>query len=139
MAGKGPTPTKPDERRRRNTDPPARGEWASADGVGWQHGPIPEPPDGLLAPSVVAWEAWFRGWVAAHWDPQDLPALHVVVGLYDQVERGEFQLVREFRHWMDGYGLTPKGRQDRRWIPPWSRTQTRCLRRRRSLATRIFR
>jgi hypothetical protein len=83
-----------------------------------QHGTLPEPPDGLLAPSIEAWEAWFRGWVAAHWGPEDVPALHVVVRLYDQVERGKFQLVGGLRHWMDGYGLTPKGRQDRRWAPP---------------------
>jgi hypothetical protein len=118
MAGRGPTPKKPDERRRRNSGGPARGEWNAAEGVGWQHGPIPEPPDGLLAPSVKAWETWFQGWVAAHWGPEDLPALRVVVGLYDVVERGKLQLVGELRHWMDGYGLTPKGRQDRRWARP---------------------
>ena len=42
-------------------------------GVGWQHGPIPDPPDGRLASSIDAWEAWFRGWVVAHWGPEDYP------------------------------------------------------------------
>jgi hypothetical protein len=118
VPGRGPTPKRPDERRRRNSGGPIRGEWTSAQGVGWQHGAIPEPPDGLLPSSVEAWDTWFRGWVAAHWGPEDLPALHVLVGLYDHVERGKLQLAGELRHWMDGYGLTPKGRQDRRWAPP---------------------
>jgi hypothetical protein len=41
-----------------------------------------------------------------------------MIRIYDQVERGEFQRCGELRLQMDGYGLTPKGRQDRRWKPP---------------------
>ena len=57
-------------------------------------------------------------WFAAHWTPSDLPGLRQVIRLYDQVERGEFQRSSELRLQMDTYGITPKGQQDRRWLPP---------------------
>ena len=101
--------------RRRNA--PTRGEWQSAEGVGWQHGEIPKPPSGLRAASREAWDTWFRAWFAWFWLPSDLPALRVLVRLYDAVERGEFQRAGEMRLWLDGYGITPKGRQDRRIRP----------------------
>ena len=113
MPGRGPAP-KPN-RRRRNT--PVRGDYVAADG-GWQHGDVPPPPDGLMPPSVVAWETWFAAWFAAHWTPDDIPALRQVVRLYDQVERGEYQRSTELRLAMDTYGITPKGQQDRRWTRP---------------------
>jgi hypothetical protein len=114
MAGRGPTP-KPD-RRRRNV--PVRGDWKATPGVGWQHGSIPAPPDGLLEPSRVAWETWMRAWFAAHWTPDDLPGLRKVVQLYDATERGELHRSAELRMSMDNYGITPKGQQDRRWQRP---------------------
>lgn len=113
MAGRGPNPKT--ERRRRNT--PVRGDWTAADG-GWQHGDIPECPDGLLEPSRTAWDVWLKAWFAAHWTPDDLPGLRQLIRLYDQVERGEFQRASELRLQMDTYGITPKGQQDRRWTRP---------------------
>jgi hypothetical protein len=68
--------------------------------------------------SRAAWTAWFLGWAAAHWSPDDLPRLRQVVRLYDQVERGHFERAAELRLSMDSYGITPKGQQDRRWRPP---------------------
>jgi hypothetical protein len=113
-----PIPKPPEQRRGRTK--PRRGEWQPSPGVGWQHGPIPEPPTGLMPATVAAWEAWFRSWPAAHWGPEHLPQLAVVAKLYDQVERGEFRYATELRYWMDGVGITPKGQQDRRWAPPVS-------------------
>jgi hypothetical protein len=57
-------------------------------------------------------------WFASHWTRDDLPGLRTVVRLYDEVERGRFTRVGELRQYMDGYGITPKGQQDRRWSPP---------------------
>jgi hypothetical protein len=57
-------------------------------------------------------------WFAAHWLPVDLPGLRLVINLYDQVQRGEYVRSGELRIHMDGYGITPKGQQDRRWTPP---------------------
>lgn len=114
MAGRGRTPK---QNRRNASDKPIRGEWTEAEG-GWQHGPTPESPDGLLEPSRKAWETWMAAWFAAHWTPDDLPGLRQVIRLYDQVERGEFQRASELRLSMDTYGITPKGQQDRRWARP---------------------
>lgn len=107
--------------------------------MGWQHGPTPEPPDDLTAAGVAAWETWFGSWFAAHWTPEDLPGLRIAIGLYDQVadylreplvekeyvtSKGDTRTVwvpkpnpaPELRQWMDNYGITLKGQQDRRWV-----------------------
>lgn len=105
-----------ESRRRRNV--PERGEWTAKPGEGWQHGPIPAAPDGLMPKSVEAWDTWMRAWFAVHWTPDDLPGLRQLVRTYDQVERNEFQRGPELRLLMDTYGITPKGQQDRRWQRP---------------------
>ena len=114
MAGRGRPPK---EQRRNPADVPIRGEWQATDAVGWQHGPVPDPPDGLLKPTLETWQIWMGAWFAAHWTPADLPGLECVILLYDQVRRGEFQRANELRLQMDNYGITPKGQQDRRWRP----------------------
>src|SRR3990167_7664509 len=114
MSGHG-FPPKPNRRRRNR---PIRGDYQTADATGWQHGEIPPAPEGLMPASVVAWDTWMRAWWAAHWTPDDLPALRQLIRLYDQVERGEFQRAGEVRLSMDNYGITPKGQQDRRWVRP---------------------
>lgn len=116
MAGRGRAPKDPEARR--NAVAPQRGDWQATPGVGWQHGAVPPPPDGLLAPSRTAWETWMRAWFAAHWTPDDLPGLRKVVQLYDATERGELHRSAELRMSMDNYGITPKGQQDRRWTRP---------------------
>jgi hypothetical protein len=112
---------KPAEARRRRNKP-VRGEWQATPGIGWQHGDMPAPPDGLLEPSRIAWETWFKAWFAAHWTPDDLPGLRKVVQIYDATERGELQRTAELRMLMDTYGITPKGQQDRRWAQPKQET-----------------
>lgn len=111
MPGRGPKPA--DNRRRRNA--PKRGDWTPAPGSGWQHGELPQAPDGLLEASLVTWESWFVSWFAAHWSEGDLPGLRVAIRLYDQVERGDYVRAGELRMYCDTYGITPKGQQDRRW------------------------
>jgi hypothetical protein len=73
--------------------------------------------------SVAAWTVWLNAWWAAHWTPDDLPALRQLIRVYDQVERGEFQRAGELRLSMDTYGITPKGQQDRRWARPAEEAQ----------------
>jgi hypothetical protein len=111
----GPAPKK--SRARRN--PPARGEWKASEGVGWQHGKIPELPAALGPMTQLAWQMWMQSWIAAHWRPKDLPGLLVVAGLYHKVvDDGAVSYASELRVQMDTYGLTPKGQQDRRWLEP---------------------
>lgn len=116
MAGRGTTPKNPDERHNPRQKPVH--EWQSAPGVGWQHGEMPEPPDGLMSATIEAWRTWMRAWFAANWTPADLPGLRTLIRIYDQVERGDFVRAGELRLQMDTYGITPKGQQDRRWKPP---------------------
>lgn len=71
-----------------------------------------------MSATLEAWRIWMGSWIAAHWSPEDLPGLRQLIRVYDQVERGEFQRAGELRIQMDTFGLTPKGRQDRRWAPP---------------------
>lgn len=115
MAGRG-APAKPPEQRRRS-NPPAH-EWRNAEGRGWRHGPMPDPPPKMTKAAKDAWASWMGSWWAWFWDEDDLPALRQIVRLYDQVERGEFQRHAELRIAMDTYGITPKGRAERRWRPP---------------------
>lgn len=114
MAGRGAAPK---ATRRRRYDP-SRGDWQASPAIGWSHGDPPPAPSGLLKASREAWDVWMRAWFAAHWSPDDLPALRQLIRLYDQVERGEFQRASELRLAMDTYGITPKGQQDRRWKRP---------------------
>lgn len=116
MPGRGPVPKPADQRR--NHSKPRRGEWRASPGIGWQHGPIPPTPQGLTEASEVAWDVWFQAWFAAFWTPGDLPALTVTIRLFDEVARGRFVRAAELRMWLDSYGVTKKGQQDRRWAPP---------------------
>lgn len=113
-----PGPAPKTQRRRRNK--PARGEWQPATGIGWQHGEIPPPPDGLVFGSVEAWATWFSSWFAANWTPDMLPGLRVVILAYDDVIRGGVKAAdRTALHaLMRAYGITPDGQAALRWAPP---------------------
>lgn len=115
----GPAPKK--NRRRRNT--PELGDWVEREGHGWQHGEIPALPDGLMDASVKAWQTWFRSWFAAHWTPDDVPGLLLVIRMYDDVLRGSQTKAADrasLHAWMRSYGITPDGQQKLRWVKPKS-------------------
>lgn len=132
MAGVGPTASK--TRLRKNA--PARGEWKASPGVGWQHGPMPEPPAGLLPETEETWRLWMASWVASTWAPHHLPNVRTAIRLQDQVTRASTDpymnagsdekpfFVRrpspaaELRQWIDRLGLTRKGEQDQRIEQP---------------------
>ena len=80
-------------------------------------GDIPEPPEGLMPASVVAWNTWFRAWYSWFWTPDDVPALRQLILLYDQFERGEHRLATEIRLQSEVWGITPKGQLANRWAP----------------------
>lgn len=106
-------------------------------GIGWQHGPLPDAPEGVHADTRKAWGVWMRSWFASHWTPDDLPGLEHLASLHSEVRsafhdpfvesegpRGGPIYVRrpcpntELRQMLDNYGITPKGQQDRRWVRP---------------------
>lgn len=113
MAGRGPTPDPQRVRRGK----PVRGDWAPSPEGGWQH-ELPPPPPGLTAHSIGVWEDWFKAWWAGNWTTDDLPILRLTIRLYDRVMRGDIKRLPELRQWLDSAGITPKGRQDRRWQAP---------------------
>lgn len=133
MPGRGPAPK---QEGRRNWSDPIRGDWHAAEGVGWQHGPIPPVPSGLLPESRLTWRRWFKSWAAAHWHPDDVPQLRHTIRLYNACllaatdpviwppEGSDAKPVQrrspdtELRQMMDNMGITPKGQQDRRWLRP---------------------
>lgn len=123
MAGRGPAPSLPGQRRRRNS--PAAGEWASLPSEGrkgripkW---PLPNPP----RPAVA--ELWRKVWrtpQATMWDGMGLGIeLQVArwANLTIDVASGELSATAqmsslpELRQIEDRLGLNPKGMQDRRW------------------------
>lgn len=117
MAGRGPAPK---SNRQNKYDTPTRGDWQVTPGVGWQHGPIPDPPARATQVTRDAWNTWFRAWFAAHWGPEDLPMLRYIAALFNRVQGKEATAAErsEFRQLADSFGLTKKGQQDRRWVPP---------------------
>lgn len=112
---RGRPPLEPEQRKNPRSKPDRN--WTQAPSRGWQHGDVPECPEGLMPASQNAWAVWLTAWFAAFWSPDDLPGLRTLIRVYDQVERGEFQRAAELRLQMDTYGITPKGQQDRRWKP----------------------
>jgi hypothetical protein len=122
----GPPPKPAEQRARRNT--PAGGEWTHAPGSGWQHGEIPDPPDGLRDETKAEWRAWFSTWWSSFWTLDDLSMLRRMAKLLDECERIEAadwtEKIRpsppygEFRQMTLQFGMTPKARQTLRWLPP---------------------
>ena len=114
MAGPAPKPN------RRSRHKLARGPISQTVGVGWQYGDVPEPPDGLMPASLVAWSTWFAAWFAANWMPDDLPVLRLMVRLYDEIERGKTKAAdkAQLHTWMRAYGITPDGQLLLRWARP---------------------
>jgi phage terminase small subunit len=48
---------------------------------------VPKPPDGLLAITKAAWESFWCSPTSALVVDSDLPALHRLFGLYDELDR----------------------------------------------------
>lgn len=116
----GPKPTanpqRPDQRRHqiKNAEP---GGWAHGD-PNDKRRKFPKCPESIrMAEAVKAWDAWFQSWWAAFWLPEDLPALELVITLYEGVMLGKLD-PSKLTPLLDRYGITPKGRQDLRWAPP---------------------
>lgn len=110
---RGSKPGPPSEQKR--PDKVAH-QWQKATAAGWK-GRKPNPPTGLTDAGKKAWRSWFGSWWASFWTVDDLPALELVVKLYDGVLGGHVD-VSKLTPLLDRYGITPKGRQDLRWLRP---------------------
>lgn len=115
MAGKGPTPKPPEQRRRQNT--PAAGEWIRLSEP--YSGPIPPLPKNIGISKVTRdwWKEIWRTPMATQWNQGDIPALIELAILRERlVVDGKVSVASEVRLRSEQFGLTPSGRQQRRWI-----------------------
>ncbi|MCA1707904.1 MAG: hypothetical protein LC808_33365 [Actinobacteria bacterium] len=110
-----PTPPKP-AHLRRNRNRKQGGEWVFLEQP--YEGPIPElPPIYKWSEDTMRWwKAIWRTPMATQWLEGDVGALSIVALVRQRFLDGETRLAREVRQSMDDFGLTPKGRQLRRWV-----------------------
>ncbi len=107
MAGQGPAPKLPDQRRTRVV--PQRGEWVELPPTGV--GP-PAPDPDWKQRTVQAWSAWWNDPASTQWAAADIEAVYMLAEL---MEDGLTKHAAEIRQRSDILGLSAKGRQDRRW------------------------
>jgi hypothetical protein len=105
MAGRGPAPKPPEQRRRRNA--PEGGEWIDV-------GPLEKAVLGVAdrkwsATARGLWVEWRKDPVTQLYSPADLAAIRELARTFDDLPPNEQRLR------MDGLGLTPKGKQGLRW------------------------
>lgn len=114
MAGRGPAPKSFEQRR--NHHEPQRGEWVSV--AAGAKSKLPALPKGdWSARAKSAWDAWRKDPITSLYGPADVQLAVDLAYLYEQwVEVGGSKLAGEIRQRQDGLGLSPKGKQDRRWM-----------------------
>ena len=112
-----PVPPKP-ANQRRNRNRKVAGEWAVLDEV--YSGPIPHLPklaDEWTDDTKRWWEAIWRTPMATQWLVADVGSLAILAFIRQRLlEGGDTRLLSEVRQWSDDFGLSPKGRQMRRWV-----------------------
>jgi hypothetical protein len=108
MAGRGPAPKLPGQRRRYGQ--PARSEWVDLKPL---EQPVLGPPHGKWSPNAKrAWRAWSQDPVTSQWGSSDVFLAKELARLYDVLAPNEQRLR------MDTLGLSPKGKRDLRWRTP---------------------
>jgi len=122
MAGRGPAPKFRENRRRRNV--PLHGEWVELRPLTDPPIPdLPEPPDeaGWSTRTARSWAAWWADPAAQMWGAADVDLVEHLCYMHESwVRKGTGSVLSELRQVREALGLTPKGKQDRRWrvAPP---------------------
>lgn len=109
MAGTGPAPKDPAERR--NKTPPKRGEWVDLPPLEKEILPV-LPPGEWEDGTRALWAAWREDPVTAEYTPADIAYALETIKLHNADATGK---AAEIRLRMDALGLTPKGKRDLRW------------------------
>lgn len=109
-------PKRPEQRRNRN--PKQGGEWVVLKQP--YEGPIPDLPPihPWSADTRRWWEAVWRSPMATQWLEADAYSLAILALARQALLEGDTRITvaAEVRQMTDDFGLTPKGRQLRRWI-----------------------
>jgi hypothetical protein len=117
MAGRGPAPKDPAQRR--NAHAPKRGDWVDLPAENRAKPPAlprPSPKGGWSARSRRAWAAWWADPVSLLWGPADVHAVEEVLYLQEEfVGRSTASLANAVRLRLETLGLTEKGKRDNRW------------------------
>ncbi len=113
MAGQGRAPKPPETRR--NHHAPRAGEWVDMPPL--TAAVLPPLPNGEWSERTqAAWEAWRADGATAMYGSADIQLAIDLAYLYEAwVLEPTAALAGEIRQRQDSLGLTPKGRQDRRW------------------------
>ncbi len=114
MAGTGPAPKAPSERRGHVA--PTRGEWVALPAPFSDFPSLPARTPRWSARTRRAWLAWWSDPASTQWGPGDLDLLEHLADVFEVWTRERRSpLAAEVRQVRDSLGLTPKGKQDRRW------------------------
>jgi hypothetical protein len=117
MAGRGPAPKAPEQRRRANA--PTAGEWIELPAsAGTKPPALPKRPKGFAwSPRTKqAWRAWWGDPVSSQWSDGDRDLVYHLLYVHESwVREPTVSAAAEIRQLRDNLGLSPKGRQDRRW------------------------
>jgi hypothetical protein len=113
MAGRGPAPKAFEQRR--NHHEPLRGEWITV--AANAKSALPAlPKDSWSLRTKRAWTAWRSDPVTSLYGPAEAQLALDLAYIYEQwVQEPSSSLAGEIRQRQDGLGLSPKGKQDRRW------------------------
>lgn len=113
MAGTGPAPKDPAQRRNRHE--PKRGEWTNLPPL--EHPVLPDLPLGEWSERTnTAWDAWRQDRATTQYGPAEIQVAIDLAYIYEEwVREPSASLAGEIRQRQDSLGLTPKGKQDRRW------------------------
>lgn len=111
MAGNGPAPKLPEQRRNRVA--PSRGEWVD---IARREAPVPPLPDGEWHPRAArSWALWWTDPAASQWTDAQEGEVVELLALTDEFWNGNTTRANEMRLRADGLGLTQKGKRDLRW------------------------
>jgi hypothetical protein len=114
MAGNGPAPKLPEQRRHRAE--PQRGEWVT---LPRERREVPDlPPGEWHDRAAAAWSHWWSDPAATQWSDSQFDELVALLALSDEFWQGNRTRAAEMRLRMDGLGLTLKGKRDLRWRAP---------------------
>jgi hypothetical protein len=110
-----PSPIPKPKDQRRNRNPKRSGDWILLSET--YKGKIPSVEGlGFGKEAKKWWRTIWRSKVATQWTDEDIPALIELALLRERLLDGKLSVAAEVRLRSDQFGLTPSGRQQRRWM-----------------------